>query len=382
MKNIYLCKVEDDGVEDIVSSSRTVSLEDTSVAIDVQEFYPPQSRLSGKFPGSKNLGRLCKLQTNHFPLSLRFPEGIIHQYSVTIIPPWFGKREYRRSDKQLYHDVIKAWKEVCPAAKHNTAAWVFDGHKQLFCTKAYRIEELPDQKISVWCEEEERIIDVMVREVEMVSTIKVSKDILDWATSGRSGHVPQDALQALDVVLKEAVNLDLKIFNIGRSHFHMEGETLDVGFGKEVWIGSFSAVRPYGWKDHEILITLNVDTANKPATRNLHLTNESAPGKADSYTHSVLCSERKRAVINFNKGLTEEQAKTLEKDLKDLKVKYELPSKDKVIKRHYRVNGLKKAASNEIIPDLKISVAEYFEQTHEVKLKFPNMPCLWVGSRQ
>ena len=158
-----LGQVEDYGVEDIVASSRAASLEDTSAAID-PEFYPPQSRLSGKFPGSKNLGRLCKLQTNHFPLSLRFPEGIIHQYSVTIIPPWFGKREYRRSDKQLYHDVIKAWKEVCPAAKHNTAAWVFDGHKQLFCTKAYRIEELPDQKVSVWCEEEERIIDVMVRE--------------------------------------------------------------------------------------------------------------------------------------------------------------------------------------------------------------------------
>ena len=46
-------------------------------------------------------------------------------------------------------------------------------------------------------------------------------------------------------------------------------------------------VRPYGWKDHEILITLNVDTAHKPAARNLHLTNESAPGKGDSYTQQV-----------------------------------------------------------------------------------------------
>ena len=46
-------------------------------------------------------------------------------------------------------------------------------------------------------------------------------------------------------------------------------------------------VRPYGWKDHEILITLNVDTAHKPAARNLHLTNESIPGKGDSYTQQV-----------------------------------------------------------------------------------------------
>ena len=92
------------------------------------EFYPPQSRLSGKFPGTKSTGRACKLQTNHFPLSLKFPEGMIYQYSVTIMPPWFGRRDYKRTDKQLYHDTIKEWKEVCPAAKHNTAAWVFDGH--------------------------------------------------------------------------------------------------------------------------------------------------------------------------------------------------------------------------------------------------------------
>eukprot|EP00092_Neocalanus_flemingeri_P007368 GFUD01007955.1.p1 GENE.GFUD01007955.1~~GFUD01007955.1.p1 ORF type:complete len:1043 (+),score=306.14 GFUD01007955.1:186-3314(+) len=348
------------------------------------EFYPPQSRLSGKFPGTKSTGRACKLQTNHFPLSLKFPQGMIYQYSVTIMPPWFGRRDYKRTDKQLYHDTIKEWKEVCPAAKHNTAAWVFDGHKQLFCTQAYRIEELPDQKVSVWCQEEERFLEMMIKDVERVSDIKVTQDIMEWAGSGRSGHVPQDALQALDVVLKEAINLDLNFYTIGRSHFPMDGETLDVGFGKEVWIGTFSAVRPYGWKDHEILITLNVDTANKPATRNLHLTNESAPGKSDSYIHSVLAGDgRRKAMVNFARGFTDEQVKTMEKDLKDLKVKYVLPSKDdKVIKRQYRVNGFRKSATKEIIPDLKISVAEYFKETHGVDLKYPNLPCLWVGPKQ
>ena len=134
----------------------------------------------------------------------------------------------------------------------------------------------------------------------------------------------------MDVVLKEAINLDLNFYNIGRSYFPLDGETLDVGFGKEVWIGSVSSVRPYRWKAHEILITLNVDIANKPATRNMHLTNESAPGKADSYTHSVLAGDgRRKVAVNFARGLTEEQVKTMEKDLKDLKVKYILPAKNK-----------------------------------------------------
>ena len=75
--------------------------------------------------------------------------------------------------------------------------------------------------------------------------------------------MPQDALQALDIVLKEAVNLDMKFYNIGRQYFPLDGQTLDVGFGKEVWCGTFSQVRPFGWKDHGILITLNVDTAER-----------------------------------------------------------------------------------------------------------------------
>ena len=46
-------------------------------------------------------------------------------------------------------------------------------------------------------------------------------------------------------------------------------------------------MRPFGWKDHGILITLNVDTGHKPAARNLYLPKESAPGKGDSYMQQV-----------------------------------------------------------------------------------------------
>ena len=348
------------------------------------EFYPPQSRVSGKFPGTAKTGRACKLQTNHFTVKLRFPEGVVYQYCVTICPPWYGRREYRRSDKQLYHDVIKEWKKTHPVPKSNQASWVFDGHKQLFCTEPYKPEEISDMELTVWFEEEFREIKVKVKEVELVGCIKVTKDIIDWASGGRSGQVPQDALQALDVVLKEATNLDPNIYNIGRSYFHMDGGTMDLGFGKECWAGNFSCVRPYGWKDHEILITLNVDTAHKPAARYLHLTNETAPGKADSYTHCVLSGDGRRKInLNFARGLSEDHTKTLEKDLKDLKVKYILMvDGDIKMKRNYKVNGLKKPPSKEMIPDLGISVQEYFQKTYNVSLKFPNMPCVWVGAKQ
>ena len=229
------------------SNMRSKSLEEQFPLAKARgpDFLPPQSRVSGLFPGKASVGRACKLQTNHFPISLKLKEGTVYMYDVCILPPW--RREYKRTDKQLYHDTIAQWKKVCPAAKANNHAWVFDGHKQLFCTQEYRVEDLPDQKVTVWWAEEEREVDMMVKDVTLVNAIPISKDLLQWAAAGRSGEVPQDALQALDIILKEAVNLDVRFYNIGRQYFPLDGQTLDVGFGKEVWCGTFSQVGFLHW---------------------------------------------------------------------------------------------------------------------------------------
>lgn len=50
-----------------------------------------------------------------------------------------------------------------------------------------------------------------------------------------------------------------------------------------MWTGLFSSVRPLGWKDGGVLLTLNVDVSNKPATKELHLTK----GLGDSYICQV-----------------------------------------------------------------------------------------------
>ena len=54
---------------------------------------PPPFNLDTDFPMARAGGLPCggstprMLQTNHFPLSLKFPGGMIYQYSVTIMPP-------------------------------------------------------------------------------------------------------------------------------------------------------------------------------------------------------------------------------------------------------------------------------------------------------
>ena len=69
----------------------------------------------------------------------------------------------------------------------------------------------------------------------------------------------------------------------------------------------------------------------------------------------------------------------MEKDIKGMKVRYELPNGSK---RGYRVLKVLEAASKLRIPDLNQTVMEYFKTQYKKGLQFPNMPCLWLGSRE
>ena len=53
--------------------------------------------------------------------------------------------------------------------------------------------------------------------------------------------------------------------NIGKTYFRNDGQVLDLGFGKEVWYGIFSSVRPNSWtlEGTQYLATLNANLVNK-----------------------------------------------------------------------------------------------------------------------
>ena len=339
-----------------------------------QDLRPPQQRTKGLFPGLANTGRPCRVQTNHFSLSVKVPQGVVHMYEVTILPPW--SRKYKKSDKVLYHETIRQWKKDCPAVSGEQSCWVFDGYQQLYSTRRHHSDEFKRAKLTVWSEEEERQVEMIVQDVTYVMAIRVDQEILDWACKGRSGDIPQDALEALNVVLKQAPVSQLGWTSIGRCFFRPEGRAIDLGFGKEAWTGVFSTIRPHGWKDdkHNVLLTLNVDTFNKPAVKPWHLVN-------DGYILEVLA---RCGNINLKAGLTNHQISVLGKDLKDLKVRYEVPDKNGVRKRNYRVNDVRKleACKEKINVDGELlSIVDYFKKQYNLVLKYPKLPCLHVGAR-
>merc|ERR1712096_551180 len=56
--------------------------------LSMVELLPSQPRVTGLFPGKSTTGRPCTIETNHFTISLKIPEGMIYMYDVTVEPPW------------------------------------------------------------------------------------------------------------------------------------------------------------------------------------------------------------------------------------------------------------------------------------------------------
>ena len=325
---------------------------------------PPHLRSNGVFPGKG--GTLCRLNVNH--VRVKVPEGKIYQYNLKIETPW--KREYKKSDKDIFQLVIQEWRSACPVPRLKPYSWVYNGDRALYCTSPYK--EIPDTDIKITYNEEE--LEFKVHDVKMDSVININQEMVDWAMKGQSGMMPQTSLHALNVILSQSRILNLNYNNIGNAFFRTEGQVIDLGFGKEVWTGIFLSSRPNThWENGErFLATLNVDVVNKAAVKALPLI-ETKERKSRTYIDEILDNK----AGNWRSGMSKEQSDILARDLKGLKVKYELPNGSK---REYRCNGLKEPAETLVIPGLNKTVKQYFKEQYQVSLKHPNLPCLWLGS--
>jgi len=342
---------------------------------------PPEKRKDGSF--SPTLGRPCKLEANHFILEALRKIKDLYVYSITVVPPW--KRPYSKKDTELYREVFQKWLRQCPeVCKFSRYCFAFNGNNMFYSTE--RIEKISDVVDIVMPgdakEQVFKVTDVKLTEADE-PVIQVSSIMAEFKNSGRRAFntqlgLPQHLLNAIDVVIKQAIYDNKNNSVIGRSYFSQKGRTIDVGNGKEVWIGTFASMRPYGWKNGDLLLSLNADVANKPATVNLHLTQESKRGAKDSYIHEIL-GKRRAGAVDFNRKLMDRDVDVIENDLKGLKVRYELPTG---IVRCYRVNKLVQCARDMRIPGLDKTVEQYFKTEHKVLLKYPLMPCLHLGSLQ
>ena len=67
----------------------------------------------------------------------------IRKTSFRLFNIYLFSRPYRKRDTELYFKVFGKWKQLCPAVKANTNAWVFNGNNVIYSTQSIaRIQDI------------------------------------------------------------------------------------------------------------------------------------------------------------------------------------------------------------------------------------------------
>ncbi|XP_034237385.1 protein argonaute-2-like [Thrips palmi] len=302
-------------------------------------------------PPDEKLGRKIPLEVNHLLLKMRDPNIKIFHYDVTIDPDKpkrFMRLVMQEMQKRFYPNSYPG----------------FDGRKNLYSKGLLPFGNELHQEVTVPDEERSDKAPKPFKVTIKLARSNISLDgLFAYQKSGASSNIPQDVIQAVDVILRSASARNF--IQVGRSFFCPQERPLNLGSGMELWLGFFQSFimghKPY----------INIDVAHKgfPMERPLlDILQEFAPN-AKSPSEAL---QNQYTKSNF------------EKFIKGLKVEYKIPRIDSS-KRTYRVNGLRKNAFDErfeLADGRKMCIGEYFEKEKQYKLRFPGLPCIHVGPRE
>ena len=201
------------------------------------------------------LGRKINLRANHFQMSINVPDGVMYHYDVNF--KFSDKKEVKKTDRKILLEAIQRLEEKY--AEIFNHAVVFDGFKNVYTREKL---DFPPDVFEGDVEIRDHATYLKVPEVKVilkyVSHVNVSSALEKYYRLGTTKAKPDDAIQALNIVLNMSPQLRFEI--IGRNYFnpnHENGTAIDIGGGAFLWVGTFSSVR-LGWKP-----MLNLDIANR-----------------------------------------------------------------------------------------------------------------------
>ncbi|XP_077491689.1 protein argonaute-2-like [Amblyomma americanum] len=312
-------------------------------------------------PAHGQLGRTIQLLANHF--SIEIPSGSVYHYDVEIssetaqetkVPE---QKKYRCLSTKINRIVIEL---LVKKYRQDLANCIpaFDGRKNLYTRRQLNFRE---RTFTVDLEEDQRSQKFIIK-IQYAATVNL--DALHGVFQKRVQTVPQEVLQAIDIVLRHSPSINLA--PVGRSFFRPPGpnEHNDLGGGREVWFGYYTSVRPAQWKP-----MLNVDMSATAFYESLPL--------VDFMCRFLSDSRRVLTPADF-RSLRENQYVRLNRELKGLRVKVtHLP-----YPRKYKVVKITREPAKEIYFESEgsqISIADYFQSRYR-RLSYPNFPCVQSGS--
>ncbi|KAB1268104.1 Protein argonaute-4 [Camelus dromedarius] len=196
-------------------------------------FQPPRR------PGLGTVGKPIRLLANHFQVQI--PKIDVYHYDVDIKP----EKRPRRVNREVVDTMVRHFKMQIFGDRQPG----YDGKRNMYTAHPLPIgRDRVDMEVTLPGEGKDQTFKVSVQWVSVVSL-----QLLLEALAGHLNEVPDDSVQALDVITRHLPSM--RYTPVGRSFFSPpEGYYHPLGGGREVWFGFHQSVRPAMWN-----MMLNID---------------------------------------------------------------------------------------------------------------------------
>ncbi|KMZ67758.1 Protein argonaute 1A [Zostera marina] len=310
--------------------------------------FPPR-------PGKGSSGTKCMVKANHFMAEL--PKKDLHQYDVTITPEVTSRGVNRAVMGQL----VNLYRQSILGGRLPA----YDGRKSLytagplpFSTKEFNIILLDEEDSPVAATRRERKFNVIIKLAS-----RADLHHLQLFLEGRHAEAPQEALQVLDIVLRELPTA--RYCPVGRSFYSPElGRRQSLGDGLESWRGFYQSIRPT-----QMGLSLNIDMSSTAFIEPLQVVD---------FVSQLLNRDLS------SRPLSDSDRVKIKKALRGVKV--EVTHRGNM-RRKYRISGLTSQATRELtfpVDDRGTMkyVVEYFLETYGFSIQNTSLPCLQAGNQQ
>ncbi|KAH9853511.1 argonaute-like protein [Lenzites betulinus] len=314
-----------------------------------------------KRPGFGTSGRAIQVSTNHF--EVKIPEANIYHYDV--ISP-----SEKVLPAALNMDIIKRLQEVIDPVTFTPRA-VYDGRKNMFTPRPLpfgasgefdvTLEDPPSPADN----RGEPVRQPKVYKVKLTHVATINPEVLSRFLQGKQSHdnAVLTAITALNVVIRMEPTLKYP-FNV-RSFF-TESEQKDIGSGIVLWRGYFQSIRPAIGR---MFINVDISTGAMYKSGPLIRVAMEFMGYNDPARLSGDLRDRIR----------------LQRYLSGVRVIVEMPGQRQMTRRPARVvKKISTRSARELTfvnrEGQNLSVEQYFKQAHNFALRFPNLPCVELGS--
>ncbi|KAL0270928.1 UNVERIFIED_CONTAM: hypothetical protein PYX00_008198 [Menopon gallinae] len=298
-------------------------------------------------------GKELPVETNFLPITMKYDNLTAYQYDVEIEP-----------DKPKYM-LRLVWNEFV-RRKFKGRNPSYDGRKIAVSARPLMNGKVIEDSFQVCNPENEKMKDFKVT-LKLASEVQLANLKKFLESKDLYMNLPMAELAVLDIVLRNYASN--RLIRAGRSFFPLnERQPRFLGGGMNCHTGYYQSAI-LGWK-----LYLNIDVSHKgfPHTDILKAIEE------------ICLTDYKGNVTRLTEHTTIDRygLEKLNKHVKGLKVQYMLPN-DQGSKRVYRVNGVRENPAIEEVFEVnnsRLNVVQYYKNFKNYTVRYPKLPCLWVGS--